>query len=47
MEDILQKVDSIRNAINKVNRTFQVNIFFLFCKPKITSRGNVVTLLNW
>ena len=47
MEDILQKLDSIRNAISKVNIKFQVNEIFLFCKPKITSRGNVVTLLNW
>ena len=38
MDGVLQKVDSIMNAINEINRKVQVNEIFLFCKPKIRSR---------
>ena len=44
MEGALQKAYSIRNAINEINRKFQVNEISLFCKPKITSGRNVFCL---
>ena len=44
IEGILLKGDSIRNAIDEINRKDKVNLFFLFCKLSITSGWNACYL---